>query len=173
MEIQTLRDLYIAELKDLYSAEKQLIEALPRLTENSVNPELKAAFVSHLEQAKEHALRLATIFEGLGTAPDGSRCCGMAGLIEEGNELLRDRAAELVRDAGLISKAQRFAHYEMAAYGSVRSFAFALGERDHAAILQQTLDEEVRTDKLLTLLAESSVNADAAMPRASGDAAAD
>ncbi len=171
--MQNLRDLYIAELRDLYSAERQLIKALPRMADNAANSDLKEAFTAHLDQTKEHVLRLETILEALNVGLDGKRCAGMAGLIEETDALLQEQPPEDVLDAGLVAKAQRIEHYEMAVYGTVRSYALALGENDHAAILQQTLDDEVHTDKLLTLLAESSVNAGASATHRTGDAAAD
>jgi ferritin-like metal-binding protein YciE len=173
MELQTLRDLYVAELKDLYGAERQLIKALPRMADNATNSDLKEALNMHLEQTKEHALRLESILQSLDVTLDGKRCAGMAGLIEEADELLQQQPSEGVLDAGLIAKAQRIEHYEMAGYGTVRSYALVLGEDDHAAILQQTLDDAVRTDKVLTLLAESSINADTSLGQAARDAAAD
>ena len=172
MDLQTLRDLYIAELKDLCSAERQLIKALPRMADNATNADLGEALAAHLEQTKEHAMRLENILEALEVKLDGKRCVGMAGLIEEADELLRERPTEDVLDAGLIAKAQRIEHYEIAAYGTVRSYALVLGEKDHAALLQQTLDDELHTDKLLTLLAESSVNAEAFTAGTSGGPAA-
>ena len=172
MDLQSLRDLYIAELKELCSAERQLIKALPRMADNATNVDLKEALTTHLEQTSEHALRLESILESVGATLDGKRCVGMAGLIEEADELLREQPTEDVLDAGLIAKAQRIEHYEMAGYGTVRSYALVLGEKDHAALLQQTLDDEVHTDKLLTLLAESSVNAEAFTAGTGGDAAA-
>jgi len=161
MEMETLRELYIEELKDLYSAEKQLVKALPKMAKNATNPELRDAFTDHLEQTKGHVERLERIFDTLEASPGGKKCVGMEGLIEEANELLEEDAAEDVLDAGLISKAQHVEHYEIAGYGTVRSYALFLGENDHASMLQQTLDEEIKADKLLTLLAESFINTDA------------
>ena len=162
MEMETLRDLYIDELKDLYSAEKQLVKALPRMAKNAANPELRDAFTDHLEQTKGHVERLEQIFETLDPSPGGKKCVGMEGLIEEAKELLEEDADEEVLDAGLISKAQHVEHYEMAGYGTVRSYALILGENDHASLLQKTLDEEIKADKLLTSLAESFINTNAA-----------
>lgn len=161
MEMETLRELYIDELKDLYSAETQLVKALPKMAKNASNPELQDAFNQHLEQTKGHVERLERIFKTLEASPGGKKCVGMEGLIEEANELLEEDAAEEVVDAGLISKAQHVEHYEMAGYGTVRTYALVLGENEHASLLQQTLDEEIKTDKLLTQLAETSVNTDA------------
>lgn len=164
MDMETLRDLYVEELKDLYSAEKQLVRALPKMAKNASNDELKAAFENHLAETQGHVERLEEIFESLEASPRGKKCVGMEGLIEEANELLEEDADEDVVDAGLISKAQHVEHYEMAGYGTVRTWAQLLGEDHHAELLQQTLDEEGNADKLLTQLAESSVNIEAATP---------
>jgi ferritin-like metal-binding protein YciE len=161
MDLQNLRDLYIDELKDLYSAEKQLVRALPKMAKNATHPELRDAFVNHLAETEGHVARLEEIFESLEESPRGKKCVGMEGLIEEANELLEEDAAEDVVDAGLISKAQHVEHYEMAGYGTVRTWAQLLGEDHHAELLQQTLDEEKTADSLLTQLAESTVNIDA------------
>jgi ferritin-like metal-binding protein YciE len=163
MDMETLRDLYIDELKDLYSAEKQLVKALPKMAKNATSPELQDAFTDHLEQTKGHVERLEQIFETLEASPGGKKCVGMEGLIEEAKELLEEDAAEDVLDAGLISKAQHVEHYEMAGYGTVRTYALVLGENDHASLLQQTLDEEIKADKLLTRLAEAFINMNAAV----------
>jgi len=162
MDMETLRDLYIEELKDLYSAEKQLVRALGKMAKNASNAELKAAFQNHLAETEGHVERLEQIFESLEASPRGKKCVGMEGLIEEANELLEEDAAEDVVDAGLISKAQHVEHYEMAGYGTVRAWAQLLGEDGHAQLLQQTLDEEMNADKLLSELAESTVNIEAA-----------
>lgn len=162
MELDSLRDLYIEELKDLYSAEKQIVKALPKMAKNATNPDLKKAFTDHLQQTEGHVERLEQIFEMLEISPRGKKCVGMEGLIEEAKELLEGNASDDVLDAGLISKAQHVEHYEMAGYGTVRAYAVTLGETDHARLLQQTLDEETRADNILTSLAEQSINADAA-----------
>jgi ferritin-like metal-binding protein YciE len=161
MEMEVLRDLYIEELKDLYSAEKQLVRALPKMAKNATHPDLRTAFENHLAETQGHVARLEKIFESLESSPRGKKCVGMEGLIEEANELLEEDAEEDVVDAGLISKAQHVEHYEMAGYGTVRTWAQVLGEERHAQLLQQTLDEEKNADRLLTQLAESSVNIDA------------
>ena len=163
MELESLRELYIDELKDLYSAEKQLVKALPKMVKNATSPELKQAFQDHLAKTETHVERLEQIFESLEASPRGKKCVGMEGLIEEANELIGEDADEDVLDAGLISKAQHVEHYEMAGYGTVRTYAEILGETRHAKLLQQTLDEEGKADKLLTQLAESSINIDAAI----------
>jgi len=162
MELESLRDLYIDELKDLYSAEKQLVRALPKMAKNATNAELKEAFENHLEETEGHVSRLEQIFEMLEENPRGKKCVGMEGLIEEANELLEEDAEDDVVDAGLISKAQHVEHYEMAGYGTVRAWAELLGESAQVELLQQTLDEEENADRLLTELATSSVNLEAA-----------
>jgi len=162
MELQSLRDLYIDELKDLYSAEKQLVKALPKMAKNATNPDLKKAFTDHLEQTEEHVSRLEQIFESLEASPRGKKCVGMEGLIEEAKEMLEEDAEEDVLDAGLISKAQHVEHYEMAGYGTVRRFAQILGETEHVELLEQTLNEEKEADQLLTQLADGSINVEAA-----------
>ena len=162
MELQSLRDLYIDELKDLYSAEKQLVKALPKMAKNATNPDLKKAFTDHLEQTEEHVSRLEQIFESLKASPRGKKCVGMEGLIEEAKGMLEEDAEEDVLDAGLISKAQHVEHYEMAGYGTVRRFAQILGEMEHVELLEQTLNEEKEADQLLTQLADGSINVEAA-----------
>ena len=163
MELETLRDLYIDELKDLYSAEKQLLKALPKMARAASSPELKQAFQTHLQQTERQVARLEQVFEGLDASPRGKKCVGMEGLIEEAQELIGEDPEAEVLDAGLISKAQHVEHYEIAGYGTVRAYALLLGEEEQAALLQQTLDEEGETDKLLTELAETAINLEAAM----------
>src|SRR4051812_42126032 len=164
MEMESLKELYVDELKDLYSAEKQLVKALPKMAKNASNPELKEAFTNHLQETEGHVERLEQIFEMLGERAGGKKCKGMEGLIEEAKELLEEDAAEEVLDAGLIAKAQHVEHYEMAGYGTVRTYARQLGLEDQAELLQETLDEEGKADELLTQIAESSVNAEAESP---------
>lgn len=161
MELDTLKDLYVEELKDLYSAEKQIVKALPKMIKAAKDPELKAAFKTHLRQTGEHAKRLEMICKELGVSPRGKKCVGMEGLLEEGNHLIKEKPEEEVLDAGLISAAQHVEHYEMAGYGTVRTYARQLGFEDQAQILQQTLDEEGETDHLLTDLAVSRINVEA------------
>jgi len=161
MELDTLKDLYVEELKDLYSAEKQLVKALPKMVKAANDPQLKEAFRTHLQQTRTHAERLEQICRDLGVSPRGKKCVGMEGLIEEGSELISDDPDPDVLDAGLINKAQHVEHYEMAGYGTVRTYARQLGFESHAEILQQTLDEEGETDHLLTRLAESGINVEA------------
>jgi ferritin-like metal-binding protein YciE len=161
MELETLKDLYVDEIKDLYSAERQLVKALPKMAKAAKDPELQRAFRTHLKQTTEHATRLEQICRELGVAPRGKKCVGMEGLIEEGSELIKESPDSDVLDAGLISKAQHVEHYEMAGYGTVRTYARQLGLESQAELLQRTLDEEGATDHLLTELAESRINVEA------------
>jgi ferritin-like metal-binding protein YciE len=154
MELKTLTDLYIHELKDLYSAEKQIIKALPKMAKAATNPELKAGFEQHLEESKDHALRLEKILSSHDQTTRGPKCKGMEGVLEEGSEIIEEEADDDVRDAGLIAAAQRVEHYEIAGYGTARTYAELLGDKDGAKILQLTLDEEAATDKKLTAAAE-------------------
>ena len=162
MELNTLRDLYIDELKDLWSAEKQLVKALPKMAKAANDPELTKAFTTHLRQTERQVQRLEQIFEEIGESPRGKKCVGMEGLIEEGSELIKEKPDAEVLDAGLISKAQHVEHYEIAGYGTVRTYAQLLGYDRQAQLLQETLDEEGEADKLLTQLAEGSINLEAA-----------
>jgi ferritin-like metal-binding protein YciE len=161
MKLDTLKKLYIEELRDVYSAENQLVKALPKMAKGASSDELKQAFETHLEQTKGHVERLEEIFEALDEKPTGKTCKAMQGLIEEGSEMLAEEGEESVIDAGLIGAAQRVEHYEIAAYGTLRGFAELLGEEEAVELLQQTLDEEGETDKLLTDLAEDIVNPEA------------
>jgi ferritin-like metal-binding protein YciE len=170
MEMETLRDLYIDELKDLYSAEKQLLKALPKMAKAASSPELKQAFQTHLQQTEQQVARLEQVFEGLEASPRGKKCVGMEGLIEEAQELIGEDPEAEVLDAGLISKAQHVEHYEIAGYGTVRAYALLLGEEEQAQLLQETLDEEGETDKLLTELAETAINLEAAMAGSESEA---
>ena len=153
MANQELRDLYIDELKDLYSAENQLVKALPKLAKASSSDELRAGFEEHLQQTKGHVERLEQIFEMLGESPKGKKCAGMEGLVEEGSEVMKEDFEGALMDAALIGAAQRVEHYEIAAYGTVRAFAETLGESDHVSLLEATLAEEKETDDKLTELA--------------------
>lgn len=154
MEIDDLRKLYVDELKDLYSAEKQILQALPRMAKKAASPDLKKAFEQHLEETRGQVERLDRIFEGLGKSPRGKKCKGMEGLLEEGKEMMEEEMTPEVLDAALIAAAQRVEHYEMAGYGTVRTYARLLGEDQAAKLLQQTLDEEGGADKKLTQIAE-------------------
>ena len=161
MELDTLKDLYIDEIKDLYSAEKMLVKALPKMAKAANDTQLQQAFRTHLKETGQHAARLEQICKDLGVSPRGKKCVGMEALIEEGSELIKEDPDPDVLDAGLISKAQHVEHYEIAGYGTLRTYARQLGFENHAELLQQTLDEEGRTDHLLTELAESGINVEA------------
>ena len=166
MPTTTLNDLLIDELKDLYNAENQLIKALPKMAKAAVNAKLKAGFLKHLEETKGHVQRLTQAFKLLGEPVKGKLCHAMKGLVEEGAEAIEENDPSLVRDAQLIGAAQRVEHYEMAAYGTVRSIAEVLGHDEVAKLMQQTLDEEGATDKKLT---EISTEVNAAALEEAGD----
>jgi len=148
-------------LKDLYSAEKQLVKALPKMAKNAQASDLQRAFQEHLKQTEGHVERIERIFSDLGSSPRGKKCVGMEGLVEEGNELLQEQIDPDVLDAGLIAAAQKVEHYEIASYGTVRTWAERLGYNQAAQLLQQTLDEEGDANKKLTQLAESHINMEA------------
>jgi len=158
MELNTLKDLYIHELKDLYSAEKQIIKALPKMVKAAAHPDLAAGFKQHLEETKEHAARLEKILGSHDQTTRGPKCKGMEGVLAEGEEMIEEEADDEVRDAGLIAAAQRVEHYEMAGYGTARTYAELLGDKPGKKLLQQTLDEEAATDEKLTALATSAIN---------------
>jgi ferritin-like metal-binding protein YciE len=153
--ITNLKELLIDELQDLYSAEQQLVKALPKMAKAAANSELKAGFESHLEQTRGHVQRLDEAFEKLGAPAKAKTCKAMQGLVAEGAEAIELDAEEPLRDAGLIGAAQRVEHYEIAAYGTARAFAQALGEDEVAELLEQTLEEEVQTDRKLTSVAKA------------------
>lgn len=161
MEMESLKELYVDELKDLWSAENQITKALPKMIKAATHPKLKKAFNTHLKQTERQIKRLERIFKELDESPRGKKCVGMEGLLKEGAELIKEKPQADVLDAGLIAAAQHVEHYEMAGYGCVRTWARQLGEERHAELLQETLDEEELTDRLLTELAESSINIDA------------
>ena len=163
MKLDTLKTLYIDELRDLYNAEGQLLKALPKMAKGASSEELKDAFEKHLEQTKSHLERLEEVFEDIGEKPKGKTCRAMKGLIEEGSEILEEDGEESVIDAGIIVAAQKVEHYEIASYGSVRTFAQLLGKDRSADLLQTTLDEESEANELLTKLAEDIVNPEALM----------
>jgi ferritin-like metal-binding protein YciE len=168
MEMNRLKHLYIEELKDLYSAENQLVKALPKMAKAASSEDLRAGFEEHLGQTKEHVARLEKIFKALEESPKGKKCKGMEGLIKEGGEMIEEVLAPEELDAGLISAAQRVEHYEIAGYGCVRTYAHLLGEDQAVSLLQQTLDEEKDTDAKLTQLA-GSINVEAAESQESGE----
>ena len=154
MAIESLNDLFVEQLRDLYDAENQLIKALPKMAEGANSDELRQGFEEHLEQTKEHAQRIETIFEQLGQKAKSKKCKAMEGLIKEGSEALEEDMSEDVKDSAIIAAAQRVEHYEIAAYGTVRTFANLLGETEAATLLEQTLEEEKETDEKLTQLAD-------------------
>ncbi len=161
MTPNTLEDLYVDELTDLYSAERQIVKALPEMIKAATHAELKHVFERHLQQTEAHVERIERIFSALDGTPKGKTCRGMEGVIEEGAELIAKGERSAVVDAGLIAKAQHVEHYEIAGYGSVYEWAMRLGHTGHATLLRQTLDEERQTDALLTDIARRSVNANA------------
>jgi ferritin-like metal-binding protein YciE len=161
MRFDSLHDLFVDELKDLYNAENQILKALPRMAKKASAPELKEAFTEHLEVTRKQVERLDSIFQELGVSPKGKKCKAMEGLLEEGKDVLGASGEPAVIDAALIASAQRVEHYEMAGYGCVRTFAELLGLDDAAALLQQTLDEEGAADEKLTELAETVINIEA------------
>jgi ferritin-like metal-binding protein YciE len=156
MADQGLRALYIDELKDLYSAETQLVKALPKMAKGAASEDLRKGFEEHLEQTKGHVQRLEQIFDSWGESPKGKKCKGMEGLIEEGSEVLKEGYEDSVLDAALIGAAQRVEHYEIAGYGTVRAMAEELGEDEHVSLLTETLEEEKETDEKLTQLAQDA-----------------
>ncbi|HEV2398377.1 MAG TPA: ferritin-like domain-containing protein [Candidatus Sulfotelmatobacter sp.] len=168
MQQESLRQLYIDELRDLYNAETQLVKALPKMAKASSTSELREAFEEHLRQTSEHVSRLEQIFEMLEEKPTGKKCLGMEGLVKEAAETMKEDYDEDVMDAGIIGAAQRVEHYEIAGYGTVRTFAEILGEDEHVTLLEQTLEEEKQTDEKLTQLAEQ-INSEAAGAEGEGD----
>lgn len=154
MAKNSLRDLYIDELRDLYSAETQLVKALPKMAKASNDERLRQGFEEHLRQTSEHVSRLEQIFEMLDEKPSGKKCLGMEGLVKEGADTMKEDYADELMDAAIIGAAQRVEHYEIAGYGTVRDFANLLGEDEHVSLLEQTLEEEKETDQKLTQLAE-------------------
>src|SRR6201997_5022275 len=158
MELDTLKDLYIHELKDLYSVEKQLVSALPKMAKAANNKELATGFREHLEQTKEHLARLEEILSQHKQSTRGPKCKGMEGIIAEGAELIEEEADPEVKDAGLIAAAQRVEHYEIAGYGCARPYAELIGDDQGAKLLNTSLQEEGATDKKLTKLAKSTIN---------------
>jgi ferritin-like metal-binding protein YciE len=165
MRLDSLKDLYLEQLKDLYSAENQLVDALPKMAKGAFSLDLKQAFQDHLRQTEEQVRRLEQIFNDLGERPKGQTCEGMKGLIREGEEMLDMKGENKVIDAGLIACAQRIEHYEIAAYGTVRTYAKTLDHKQHVTLLESTLKEESQTDEKLSKLAESHINEEALVGR--------
>lgn len=159
MKINNLNDLYIDQIRDLYNAEKQVEKSLPKMVKSSSSQELQHGFELHLEQTKQQIDRLTQIFEELNIRPTGKACQGMEGILTEGEEFLKDKGIDpAVKDAALIASAQRVEHYEIAGYGTARTYAQKLGYTKAAKLLEQTLQEERQTDEKLTQLAESGIN---------------
>ncbi len=158
MGLDNLQDLFIEELRDVYSAEKQITKALPRMAKAASSPELRNAFEQHLKVTEQQIARLEQIFGELEMSPRGKKCKGMEGLLAEGKEMMAEDGEEAVIDAALIAAAQRVEHYEIAAYGCIRNYANLLGLESAANLLQETLDEEEETDARLTELAEGGIN---------------
>ena len=158
MSLDTLHDLMIGELKDLYSAETQLVKALPKMARAAGSETLRTAITDHLEQTKGQVARLEKVFGMLDSSPRGKKCKAMEGLVEEGSEMAGEEGEDAVRDAGIIAAAQRVEHYEIAAYGSTIAFAKQMGHTEIVEILQATLDEEKACDQKLSALAESEIN---------------
>ena len=156
MPENSLQQLYVEQLKDLYSAENQLVKALPKMAKAAKSEALREGFEQHLEQTRGHVQRLEQIFEAMEESPKGRKCAGMQGLVKEGEELLDENSSSEALDAGLIAAAQRVEHYEIAGYGSVRTFAELLGETEAVGLLQQTLSEEKETDEKLTEIAKEA-----------------
>lgn len=154
MQKDSLRELYVDELRDLYNAETQLVKALPKMAKAASNEQLREAFQEHLRQTSEHVSRLEQIFEQLEEKASGKKCLGMEGLVKEGAETMKEDYSGDIKDAAIIGAAQRVEHYEMAGYGTVRAFAELLGENGHVSLLDQTLEEEKKADEKLTQLAE-------------------
>ncbi len=160
MRKDSLRQLYVDELRDLYSAETQLVKALPKMAKASSSAELRRAFEEHLRQTSEQVSRLEQIFEMLGEKATGKKCLGMEGLVKEGSETMQEEYNDAVKDAAIIGAAQRVEHYEIAGYGTVRAFAERLGEHEHISLIEETLEEEKQADEKLTRLAEE-INSEA------------
>jgi ferritin-like metal-binding protein YciE len=161
MKIQSMEDLFLEQIEDLYDAEKRLVKALPKMAEASTSQSLRQAFQSHLMETEGHVSRLENVFRALGKNAKSQTCDAMKGLVSEGEDMISDTEPSSVRDAGLIASANRVEHYEIAAYGSARTFAEMLGMREAASLLEQTLQEEKKADQKLTQLAESMVNDEA------------
>ncbi|HWG45545.1 MAG TPA: ferritin-like domain-containing protein [Gemmataceae bacterium] len=160
--LNTFDELFVEQLQDLYDAEQRLTKALPKMAEAAHSPALKSAFEEHLRQTHNHVTRLEQVFKSIGQSAQSKTCAAMKGLVEEGSEVISANGDPNVKDAALIAAAQRVEHYEIAGYGTVRTFAQRLGKSEAARLLQETLNEEAETDKKLTGLAERAINPKAA-----------
>ena len=163
MKIESLEELFVEELKDLYHAEKQLVKALPKMAKAATSEELRTAFTDHLEQTKNHVLRLEQVFETVDEKAKAKVCKGMQGLIEEGQETIAEDALEQLADLGLIAAAQKVEHYEISGYGTMRTFAQILGNQEAVGLLSETLKEEEAADKLLSGISQSLLKESAVM----------
>lgn len=161
VKLDSLKKLYVEELRDLYSAETQITKAMPKVIKAATHPKLKAALEAHLVETQGQIARLKTLFEAHGESPEGKTCNGMKGVLKEGSEMIGEDAEPEVRDAGLIGAVQRVEHYEMAGYGSVLAYAKLLKDEAGMRLLKETLDEEKAADKKLSKLAESTINLEA------------
>lgn len=162
MKFETLRDLYIDTLRDIYDGENEIVKALPKMAESAESPQLRTAFQTHLQQTHQHVTRLEQIFDGLGEKAKAKKCDGIRGILEEGEDLMGEKGDRAVRDAGLIAAAQRVEHYEMAVYGSLRTWAGQMADERAVRLLNETLSEEKEADQKLTEVAETSTNRQAA-----------
>jgi ferritin-like metal-binding protein YciE len=165
MKVNSLRELFISELKDIYDAEQQIVKALPDMVKASSTPELREAFQEHLEQTRDHVRRLEQIFQGCGEEAKAKKCDGLRGILKEGEDAIDLDGDATTRDAALIAGAQRVEHYEIAVYGSLRSWANQIGDSRSASLLEETLNEEKSADEKLTQIAERSVNVSATQAR--------
>ena len=163
MKIESLEELFVEELKDLYHAEKQLVKALPKMAKAATSEELRTAFTDHLEQTKNHVLRLEQVFETVDEKAKAKVCKGMQGLIEEGQETIAEDALDHMADLGLIAAAQKVEHYEISGYGTMRTFAQILGNQEAVRLLSETLKEEEAADKLLSGISQSLLKESVAM----------
>ena len=163
MEMDTLKELLVDEVKDLYSAEQQLLKAMPKMMKTASSRQLKMAIETHMKETQAQVQRLESVFEALGEKPKAKKCLAMEGLLKEAKEMMSEDMDDDVMDAAIISGAQKIEHYEIASYGTCRTYAQLIGNKNAAKLLQQTLDEEGKTDKLLTKLAES-INVEAMQP---------
>jgi len=158
MELKTLNDLLIHQLKDLYGAEQQLLKAMPKMQQEATSQQLKAAFTQHMTETQNQVTRLEKVFQSLGLEPEAEKCKAMEGLLKEAEDFISKDADKEVMDAGLIASAQRVEHYEIAGYGTASTYAKYLGHTEAYELLKETLSEEKQTDEKLSMIAESSVN---------------
>ncbi|MGH9407233.1 MAG: ferritin-like domain-containing protein [Terriglobia bacterium] len=161
MKYETMKDLFLDELRDMYDAEQEIVKALPKMAEAAGSPQLRQAFQHHLQQTEHHVTRLEQIFQGIGEKPKTKKCDGVRGILEEGEDLIGDKGDKAVLDAGLIAAAQRVEHYEMAVYGSLKAWAGQIADAQAVRLLNETLEEEKEADQKLTEIATTDVNREA------------